>query len=313
MIATCLRAGCGAALANWRLILTLWAWSGVAAIVAGAGVWRWLSTAFDYAPEADRLLERFHFGLVIELIQYDRFSPLTLLYGAALGLLVVATVSNPLVAGGVLEVLVSRDDRRLLHRFLRGAGRFFGRFLRLVLITAIAALILSTIARYLTTPAVRALSDSSWERAAIAAALGGLLLMAAAVGLTVVILDFARVRVAVENPEMRRMTRAWLGAARFVFRNFGPVVGVYVTYAILIGTAFAIYAAIANLLPVRSWAEISGLVLLQQLFVVTRAAFGVARQASAVELWRLRAPAPAPEAPMEAPVPPPVQAEPSVP
>src|SRR5512134_27362 len=133
MLTTCLRSGWHAAFGHRALALTLWAWNGLLALAAALATWRWLDAAFAFAPESDKLLERFRLGIVIELLQYDRFSPLSAVNGAAIGLLILAAISNPLVSAGLMEVLVTSDERPMLHRFFRGAGHFFWRFARLLM------------------------------------------------------------------------------------------------------------------------------------------------------------------------------------
>jgi hypothetical protein len=288
MITTCVRAGYRTALANRRLILTLWGWSALLALPIGAAVWRWLGAAFNYSPGADRLLERFHVSLAVELVQYDRFSPMPVVSGAVVGLAIVALITNPLVAAGVLEAIVSRDERPLLHRFFRGAGHFFGRFFRLLLISGVAALLLVIVAGIITSPITRALSETSWERASIAARVTRFVLYGSLIGFVMVVLDVARTQVVTAGEEVRGMIRAWFVAARFVLRNFWAVAGTYLVFGSISVAALVVYAALANVVPTRSWPGIWLVIVLQQMFVMARAGMRIARAGGAVELCRAR-------------------------
>lgn len=282
MIATCLRAGWRAAFERPRLIVTVWFWNAVLAAAAGFGAWRWLSAAFNYSPEADKALERFPLALLLELLQYDRFSPLTLLNGAALGLLVAALLSNPLITGGVLEVLVSRDDRPLLHRFFRGGGHFYGRFLRLLMISGVALLVLVIAAGLALRPIVTALGESSWERTWLAAALLRLAILGGLAGLVMAVLDVARARVATAGTEIRGMLRAWIGAARSVLAHFVAAAGIYLTLGIVWVVLAVAGLWIVSIVPVTGWASILLLIVVQQAFMIARAALRVVRAAASV-------------------------------
>lgn len=286
MIATCLLSGWRAVRGEWRLTLTVWFWNVVLAAAAGAGAWRWFSAAFDRAPEANRGLERFSVGLLAELLQYDRFSPMLSLNGVVLGTLFVAALANPLIAAGVLEVLVARDPRPVLHRFFRGAGHFFGRFFRLLLIGAAAALLCVALAAAATGPLTRALGESAWERTWLLAVLLRVLLLVTIVGFAMIITDLARARVVRASVEKRRMLREWFSAARFVFRHIGTVAGIYLALAaVWVVLAIAGHALVLRI-PATGWAGIALLIVVQQTFMLARAALRVARAAAGLALVR---------------------------
>src|SRR5574338_392870 len=196
MTGTYLRSGWQAALGRPRLVATLWFWNLLMGLVVGLGMSRWLGAAFDASPVAAQALERFRFGLLVELTQYDRFSPFTFLGGTLVALMLIAALGNALVAAGVLEVLVSDDPRPLLHRFFRGAGHFFGRFVRLLIVTGIALVVLWIIMGAITSPIVRALGESSWERTWLTLALGRFVVLGVLVALLMAVLDVARAQVA---------------------------------------------------------------------------------------------------------------------
>lgn len=296
MLTTCLRSGWRAAFSHGSLALTLWAWNGLLALAAAFATWRWLDAAFAYAPEADKLLERFRLGIVIELLQYDRFSPLSAINGAAIGLLILAAISNPLVSAGLMEVLVTSDERPMLHRFFRGAGHFFWRFARLLVISGIAGLILFLVAAAATRPITTALGESSWERAWLAASLARLSLLALIFVFLAAVNDLARAEVTLSNVEMRGMFRAWLRALRLAVGNFGLVTGIALAYFAVLGVMLIAYAALAGALPAQSAAGILILIVLQQAFMIGRAALRVARGGAAVALCRARLPVAAPVA-----------------
>jgi hypothetical protein len=283
---TSIRGGWTAALTHKRLVVTVWLWGAALGLSAAIPVWRWLSRALDYSPYSDRVLERFSVGFLIELTQYDRFSPLLTVNGEVIALLLLGLLTNPLIAGGALEVVASRDDRPLLHRFMRGAGHFYGRFLRLLIVTGVASLLPLIAIALVMGPLVSALGESSYERLWITAWLARVLLFAAAVGFMMIVADIARAQVVLAETEVRGMIRAWWRALRFVFGHFGTVLGVYLALALLTAVAFVVYVLVANAIPAVSWAGIVLAFVVQQAFMIVRAALRVIRAGASVELAR---------------------------
>ena len=130
-------AGLGRARRHWRLALVLWLANLGLALPAALPFWLGLEAATARAPEADRLLQGFSFGLLSELLaQGDALVQLWLLLLA--GLAGLALLQGALVSGGLLEVF-KRPQAPLLVTLWQGAGRYFRRFLRLQLLAALEA------------------------------------------------------------------------------------------------------------------------------------------------------------------------------
>lgn len=286
MIANSRRSGWRASFRRPRLVTALWLWNALLGLVVGWGMSRWLGLAFDLSPTADQALQRFQAGLLVELTQYDRFSPWTFATGALWALVVIAALVNALVAAGILEVLISGDERPLLHRFFRGAGHFFGRFLRLLIITGVALLLVWVAVAALTRPIMNALGESSWERTWITVGLFRFALLGALVALLMGILDIARTQVVISATEQRGMLRAWLRAARLTFRRLGTLASIYfvlgVCWLVLAGIGLAIVCALTP----TNWAAISLLIVVQQTFMFARGGIRVARAGAVLELVR---------------------------
>jgi hypothetical protein len=151
------------AVRNPRLVLLLWGAHLAIAAVAFYPALRLLDRTLANAPAGDEFLRRFSLPLFGDVMRSGRawFEG----FGQLLTLVFVLTLLwNVLAAGGALESLLSGDPARMAHRFGRGAGRFFGRFLRMGLAAAPAALL---VAGVLAGPifAVRASLDDNAEGA----------------------------------------------------------------------------------------------------------------------------------------------------
>ena len=130
------------ALRTPRLVLLLWGAHLAIAAVAFYPALRFLDRTLANAPAGDEFLRRFSLPLFGDVMRSGRawFEG----FGQLLTLVVVLTLLwNVLSAGGALESLLSGDPSRLAHRFGRGAGRFFGRFLRMGLAAVPAALLVA--------------------------------------------------------------------------------------------------------------------------------------------------------------------------
>jgi len=293
--------GAAAARANLRLVAALWLVNLALALAAGLPGWLTLSEVMGPLPRADALSESLRFGVVADLAElYPEL--LTHISRAAIAAFGLAWIVALAATGGTLEVLTSRDARSFAHRFGRGAGRYFGRFLRLALISLVAAPLLVGVtagpllawSRYL-----RRESGSEWLAMSVwtlALAAAGLALL-----LTLLVQDAARVRLVREDA--RRVFREWRSAVVLVLGHPAKWLGVWSWNALALAVAFALFLAVSSAVPPRPLLVV--LVLLQQAYVLVRCGLRVALVGAEVELVSSLRPPPAAEPP--APVAPPIQ------
>lgn len=273
MMTRAISRGLAAALGRPALVFTTWAWNLVLAWLAALPAASWWSGGFDLRPSSDRLLDGFSIVMLTELSHYDRTSAPQLVQASVLGMMLVGLVSGPLVAGGVLEVLTVDDSRSFLHRFFRGAGHFYGRFLRLTLLGGLAGLLVTGIVSAGLTVSLQPLADSAWEPGWILAlAIQGIVI--GLVGLVFLLaLDYARVQVALDDS--RKMLRAWVGGLRFVMRRFGGVLAIALVFVALVAALLGVYVAFAGMGRFASSGAILLLVVVQQAVVLVRAGLRV--------------------------------------
>jgi hypothetical protein len=282
MVITCAREGLRAAWRRPGLVALLWAWNVLTAAVVAWPAWTWWTRATARAPEADVLLSRFRFNVFMELVRND--SSIAVLFQLFLVVAALALIGQALVADGSIEILTATDERPFLHRFFRGAGHFFWRFLRaaivsgVVFIAGVVALVLAF------RPIGRALEEINWEPAWYLG-YAALLMILAFVALVVVLaIDYARIRMVLDDA--RGSVRALAGAMRLVLTRPRPAIGVWLVMALASAVVFAIYYTVCAAVPTRTWAPILAMALVQQLTVLARAGLRVALVASQVEVWR---------------------------
>ncbi|MFZ2491528.1 MAG: hypothetical protein WA208_08585, partial [Thermoanaerobaculia bacterium] len=137
MIIEATKRGLAAARANWKLIATLWLINALLALTAALPGWLALSNAIGNLPLADSLARTFSFGVLYDLIEINP-GLLKGFGGAAAAVFILGLFIGLGVAGGALEVLTS-GGRAFGEHFGHGAFRFYGRFFRLGVATAIVA------------------------------------------------------------------------------------------------------------------------------------------------------------------------------
>jgi hypothetical protein len=280
-ITAALRSGLAASWRRPKLVLTVWAWSLLLALAASLPFFRWLAEALSRSPEAELLARRFSFALFFEL-QQQAEPAMAMVWGAALGALLLGFLANPLLAGGVLEALGSRDDRPFLHRFFRGAGRFYGRFLGLLLWSAAAAAVVAGLVAAALGAALDGLRESAWEPGALVAQVLVIGAVVAVLALFWMGLDYSRIEVS--RGDGRGVWRAFLSGLRFVLRHRGRAFGLLAASWVLLGLLAAAYLAFRQAVPSHTAGLIALMFAAQQAFMLARTGLRVATLAAEREL-----------------------------
>lgn len=257
---------------NPRLVLLLWGAHLAIAAVAFYPALRLLDRTLANAPAGDEFLRRFSLPLFGDVMRAGRawFEG----FGQLLTLVVVLTLLwNVLSAGGALESLLSGDPARMAHRFGRGAGRFFGRFLRMGLAATGAALLLAGI---FAGPifGVRASLDDSAEGAKYWLGLAGFLVALFAILLVQLALDLARIRVA--RDDVHKGVRVFRATLRAVLRRPWQALAVWTPLALCFAAIAAVYMGFRGLLPPSGGAVLLAIFLAQQGVMIARAGMRVA-------------------------------------
>lgn len=263
-----------------RLVLLLWGAHLAIAAVAFYPALRFLDKYLANAPAGDEFLRRFSLPLFSDLMRTGGK------WGDGLGqllsvVLVLTLLWNVLAAGGALESLLSGDPVRLGHRFGRGAGRFFGRFLRMGLAAAPFALLAAGI---LAGPifGIRASLDDTAEGAKFWLSVAGILMALFAVLLVQLALDLARIRVA--RDDVRKGVRVFRATLAAVLRRPWQVLAVWIPLALGFAAISALYLAFRSVLPAGGGALLLALFLAQQLVMIARAGMRVALWAGEIAL-----------------------------
>jgi hypothetical protein len=288
MIGFCIAHGLRTGRRNFSLVAILWFWTLLLASLAALPAWAWFSRGFNLAPESDRLLSDFNFLAVAELGQYDRSSVFSLLNVSMFGVALFALLANPLVSGGLIENLMARDGESTLRRFLRGGGRYFWRYLRLLAYGIVTGgLALSILAASLS-PLSDRLSESSWEPGGLVGAMLVAAILFLAGGLVLTALDFARVRIA--GSDTRRVLRTWLSSLGFVLRRIVPALSLFLVPTLIFVAVLGLYGVYLRYVPAHTSLLILLMFLVQQAVMFCRASLRVSLVSSVLEYHQQAAP-----------------------
>jgi len=265
-----IKAGLRAAVRQPKLVGLIWAWYGLLALVPALPAWTWWNGVLGSSPEAASVLKRFDLGVFLDVTAGKGVNGLGLLAGAAMAAAFVALLSSAFAFGGILEVFGSGDDRRpFMHRFFRGGGHFFWRFLRLAIIAGVLVGLATGVVSGLQSVLASAAGNSEWEPAGYLAGAASIVVFLVVAACFLLALDYARIRVA--RDDVRSMLKAYVEGLGFVLRRLFTVYGIAV--AILIFEVVLVLGYVAyetNAPAAGTWASIAVLFIIQQAVVFGR-------------------------------------------
>jgi hypothetical protein len=286
-----------------KLVLLIWAWYGLLALIPTLPAWAWWNATLGASPEAAGVLRRFDLGVFLDLTRSEGVSGLGLLMAVTMGVAVVAVVSSAFVFGGILETMGSDDERRsFMHRFSRGGGHFFWRFVRLMAIAGVCMVFATGAVSAALAGVTSPLRNSEWEAAGSLAGFGNLLVVALVGALFLLALDYARIRVA--RDDRRGMLRAYFGGLGFVLRRLPMAYGVAIPFVAMLAVVMLGYLAYETKAPAAStWGAIATLLLLHQAAVLGRVFLRIGLVGAERHVDLMKRPVPPAEAGVTAPDP----------
>ena len=266
--------GLGAARRHARLVLLIWVIFLVVALAAVWPAWAWWRGALEHAIEGDRLLGPNALPVLKELVHFDRTGAFGLVFAGLIGSALVALLLNPLIAGGLIGVLVADAGRPAGPRFFEIGARYYGPMLRTLLVTGVIALVVILLVMGL----VGAVQDAVAERgAAMAALVLGVLqlpLMILQIGFFTAVLDLSRIRLI--RHESRRAVPAVFRSLRVVLVRLPALALIGAVFLLLLALLAALTLGVRSVLPGASWGVLVAGLVLQQLFSLGRTALRIA-------------------------------------
>lgn len=270
-----------------RLAVLLWLANLLLALIVAVPFALALASATQELPLADEAAAELRVGVLADLLEL-RPGLLGPFFAAAACALALGWVLSAALTGGTLEVLLQPGERPLLHRFGHGAGRYFGRFLRLGALASTLALALAGLAGATVHFIAGKPEDSAWEPARMVWNLGTL----AAAGLVALpgLLALDAARIAVARDDSRGMLRALRAGLATVRHHPARWIGQWMLFNLFAGLVLALLLLLRLPLAGRGGFALALLFLAHQAFIFIHAWLRVARYgAQASLLGRLAA------------------------
>jgi hypothetical protein len=243
-----------------------------------------LQTAMADSGAYESLLYDFQFTIIADFLkQYG--SRVASLFTTATLFALFAVPLNSFLSGGILTVLRESEGRFSLVLFFSGCARYFGRFLRLLLIFTGALIVLFSLGAIVLGMSIAAVADrAESEVPIIGMSVAGGVVLAVVFVLLMMVVDYAKV-IAVDTSSSR-MFKVAGQAAKFVWKNFFRVLAIHVILIlfalVFTGVYFAAEGAVGMVSPMT---VLLGMVF-QQLFIVGRSWFRSAFFAAELGLYQ---------------------------
>jgi hypothetical protein len=266
------------------LVLVTWLWNLSLGALFALPSFALLSSALAGSRETEQALDAFNIRILWEVFQYDRSSVSGLFFAGIAGAALLSLVAGALLAGGVVSVLVADASGPLLARLFAGAGRLFGRYVRLLVINLAGAGVVLVILLFVSNPLVAGLANSAWEPGGLVAQVVGLAEVLAVAGLYTLVLDYARIRLAMGDE--RSALRAWAGGVAYVARHPVATIGIGLLSAATLAVVLVASAMLQGRMPSATWATIGLLVIVQQATAILRGALRVMQIGAEASLAR---------------------------
>jgi hypothetical protein len=248
---------------RWRLLFLCAVLTAIPAALATLPVWTFLSGLLDHATRAQLLSRGLEGSWLPDLARALGESPAgKAIPGGVLSSIVLALFFGPALTGAMLAEAGSNHPLRF-RPLLTGAGRFYGRMFRMLLVGIVPLGAAGLVALALRKAADKAVGDALTEAAAVAREHWAI----AAAGIVFFVahltLDAGRARLAA-RPDRRSALKAWLSGAWLVVRR--PVQALAIAIAgVLAGPVLGlVLMAIRERLPAGpTWAVVAGVLIAQ--------------------------------------------------
>jgi len=236
---------------------------------------------------AKNFLKTFDLNTFFELLAHNG-EKLNAIASLAILLLIGYIFVSVFLNGGILFTLIhprkTDERRRLAPLFFEGGGKFFGRFLRLLIYSLIlwlgiivVILILNMILKPLT-------KGGTNEVLMFYLILIQMVIAFFLVFLVKMIVDYARIKIVVEDTH--KVFRPLFQAVGFVFRKLGSTLAIYYLFLLTAAAVFVLYWLIQKAVNTQALLPILFAFLIGQIFILSRGWIKVGLQASQMNFFQ---------------------------
>jgi hypothetical protein len=286
-ITSCYKKGVTEATARPNLMAVLWLFNVSFASILCVIFSRAFNASVGPSLVLKDLLKTGDMNIIFETLTQTA-GPFASAFRAAPIVILLYFLANVFLQGGILNVLIAPRGRgKFAESFFGGGGRFYGRFLRLLVYSAVVW-VPAIILFFAVNAALGVLSDPSREKQMVLFAILRIALGLFLLHLVKMVLDYARIMLAV--PDSRTVFRALMDAVRFVVRRLGGTLGLYYLLG-LTGLAISLaYLGVKSLIGTTTAAGILAVFLITQVYIAGRGWLRSAYQAGQLEIFTISGP-----------------------
>jgi len=247
----------------------------------------YMNQVLSRSAAAENFLKTFDMNTFFELLAHNG-EKLNAIVSLAILLLIGYIFASVFLNGGILFTLINpwktEKRRRLAPLFFEGGGKFFGRFLRLLiysLILWLGVIIVNLIFHIILTPITKGGTNEVLMFYLILVRVVIALLL---VFLVKMIVDYARIKIVVEDS--RKVFRPLFQAVGFVFRKLGSTLAIYYIFMFTAAAVFVLYLLVQKPIKTHSLLPILFAFIIGQIFILSRGWIKVGLQAAQMNFYQ---------------------------
>ncbi len=244
-------------------------------------------SALGRSGAAQGLMTKLDMNILFEVLTTSG-RPLGMLIAGILALLLTYFLATIFLQGGILQGLLGGSaEARSGRTFFEGGARFYGRFLRLTVLSLILWIPAAAVFALVTAVVGGLTQDSTREQLSFYLTIGLGVFAAFLICLIKMIMDYARIHLATEDSP--GALRALGAGVRFVIGHPGGTLGLYYLLGLTGLVILAVVKFIAGAIPAATNAAIWAVFLIVQLGLLVRGWLWVAYQSAQMSNYRSRA------------------------
>jgi len=286
-ITACYKKGVTEATARPKLVVVLWLFNVLFASILCMIFLGAFKTSVGPSFALKDLLKTGDMNIVFEMLT-SAAGPFSSAFRAIPIVILLYFLANVFFQGGILNVLIApRGRQKFAESFFGGGGRLYGRFLRLLIYSAVVWLP-AIILLVAVNAALGVLDDPSREKQMVL-----FFLIRVAIGLFLfhlikMVLDYARIMIAVQDS--RAVFRPLMEAVRFIVRRLGRTLALYYLLGLTGFIILLAYLAVKSLIGDTTAAGILMIFLVTQVYIAGRSWLRAAYQAGELEMFTVLCP-----------------------
>ena len=270
-----------------KLIWLLWLINVLFASVIYLQFSYYLNKVLAHSGAAEKFLKSFDINTFFEMISHYG-EGLNSILSFAIFLSIGFLFASIFINGGILSILMNPrktgEKRPLAALFFGGGGKFFGRFLRLLIYSMILWLGIAAVILILNSILNPITQGSTNEALMFYLILAQVVIALFLVFLVKMILDYARIQIVLGDRS--NVFQSLFQAAGFVFKKCGSTLAIYYFFLLTAAAIFVLYWLVQKAVKTHSLLPILFAFFIGQIFILSRGWIKVGLQATQMNFFQ---------------------------